>query len=259
MTATDDLRARVREEIIANPLEGAGGDPFPEDGSGFFGPFVRESPQTALAFHRYLKALEDASTLEVRLLHLIWMGVDAVVTHLFDVGAQMHARAALDHGATVEQLFEVLCIASAVSNRSCEQMVPMLAEELARAGHPAGPAPLSDEQQAAKDRFIARNGYWTDAMELSLAVLPDYYPKVLELHSLSSDSALTPIERALVFFALSASPPILDVEGARRHDRRALELGADPDDVRSALQSCASLGVHSFAVGVGIAGAISSS
>jgi len=251
VSAKDDLRAQVRAEIIATPVEGVGNDPFPADGSGFYEPFVRDSPETAIAFHRYLRALEDSSTLDVRLLHLIWMGVDALVTHLFEPGAKAHARAAVAHGATSQQLFEVLCIACAVSNRTCELMVPMLAEELERAGHARTASSLTAEQLDVKDRFIARDGYWTDAMELSMLLLPEYFPKMLELgHSLVGDSALQPVERALVFFSLSASPPILDAEGARRHVRRALELGATPDDVRSALQANAGLGAHAFAVGV---------
>ena len=53
-----------------------------------------------------------------------------------------------------------------------------------------------------------------------------------------------------MFVGLSSSPPILDVEGARRHVRRALELGAPPADILSAFQLNAGLGAHAFAVGV---------
>ena len=251
MADSQDLRAEVRREIIATPVEGVGNDPFPADGSGFYEPFVRDAPATAIAFHRYLRALEGSSTLDVRLLHLIWMGVDALVTHLFAPGAQAHARAALDHGATTEELFEVLSIACAVSNRSCELMAPMLAEELARAGHTVDDGPTTVAQQAIKDEFVERNGFWSDAMDLCMRLLPAYFPKMLALgHALESAPVLAPIERALVFVGLSASPPVLDVEGARRHVRRALELGAPPADVLSAFTACAGLGAHAFAVGV---------
>jgi alkylhydroperoxidase/carboxymuconolactone decarboxylase family protein YurZ len=250
-TSIDELRAAVRAEIIATPAQGVGSDPFPADGSGFYEPFVRDAPATALAFHRCLIALEKSCTLPHRLLHLIWCGVDTLVTHLFPLGAQMHGQAALAHGATPEQLFETLSIACAVSNRTGELIVPVLVEELERAGHPLASAPLSEAQADTKRRFIERNGFWVDAYELAMRTFPDCFHETLELgHALRSEPALAPIDRALVFLGLAASPPIVDVENSRRYARRALELGADPADVRSAVLCCASLGSHAFAMGV---------
>lgn len=253
MTTTDaDLRSKVREEIRATPSSGVSGpDPFPPDGSGFYEPFVRDAPETALSYHRYMGALESRSTLELRLLHLIWAGVDALVTHLFPIGARAHAHLAMQHGATIEQVFEVLCMASAVSNRTCEIMAPVLLEECGRAGVEMPGAEASVYESETKQRLVDRDGVWTDAMDVAMRVFPEYYARTLELgHALRSEPTLSAAERALVFLALTSSPPALDVDRARLYARRALELGASPDDLRSAVQSCAGLGAHAFSLGV---------
>lgn len=60
------------------------------------------------------------------------IAVDASTTHLYEPGTRRHIRAALDLGATQEQVLEVLKLVSILGIHSCNMAVPILAEELAR-------------------------------------------------------------------------------------------------------------------------------
>lgn len=62
---------------------------------------------------------------------LIYLAIDAATTHLYEPGLRLHMRNALDHGATQEEIMEVLQLVSAVGMHSCTMGVPILIEELA--------------------------------------------------------------------------------------------------------------------------------
>ncbi|MFC1962271.1 carboxymuconolactone decarboxylase family protein [Chloroflexota bacterium] len=59
----------------------------------------------------------------------IYIAIDASVTHLFEPGVRSHIRRALDQGATMEELLEVLELISVLGIHSCSIGVPVLAEE----------------------------------------------------------------------------------------------------------------------------------
>ena len=65
---------------------------------------------------------------------LIYIAYDIAATHLYEPGTKLHMRNALDHGATVEQIIEVMDISSVVGIHAVTTAVPILVEELAAAG-----------------------------------------------------------------------------------------------------------------------------
>ena len=97
--------------------------------------------------------------LEPKVKELIYIAVDGAATHLYAPGSRQHIQLALEHGATKEELLEVLQLDSTLGIHACTVGVPILQEELAAAGR-ADPKPLSARQERMKADFTAKRGYW---------------------------------------------------------------------------------------------------
>jgi alkylhydroperoxidase/carboxymuconolactone decarboxylase family protein YurZ len=65
---------------------------------------------------------------------LIYISYDVAATHLYQPGTKLHIRNALDHGATVGQILEVMEIASMIGIQGITSTVPLLVRELADRG-----------------------------------------------------------------------------------------------------------------------------
>lgn len=62
----------------------------------------------------------------------MYIAIDASTTHLYDPGLRVHYRNALRHGATMEEILEVLKLTSLIGIQSCALGAAILEEELAR-------------------------------------------------------------------------------------------------------------------------------
>lgn len=67
-----------------------------------------------------------------KLAELLSIAFDASITHMYAPGTRRHIRAALKHGATMEEVMEVLKICVAEGAQACNLGVAILAEELAK-------------------------------------------------------------------------------------------------------------------------------
>ena len=70
--------------------------------------------------------------LEPKFKELIYVAMDASTTHLYEPGLRVHIRNALGHGATKEEVMEVLELVSAIGIHACTMGVPILIEELGK-------------------------------------------------------------------------------------------------------------------------------
>jgi hypothetical protein len=61
---------------------------------------------------------------------LMAIAVDASCTHLYTPGIRRHIRAACAHGATIEEIMELLKLCGALGVDACELGTPILAQEL---------------------------------------------------------------------------------------------------------------------------------
>ena len=68
-----------------------------------------------------------------KLAELLSIAFDASITHLYAPGTRRHIKAALKHGATMEEIMDVLKICVAQGVQACNLGVPILVEELERA------------------------------------------------------------------------------------------------------------------------------
>lgn len=75
-------------------------------------------------------------TLEPKVKEFIYIAIDAATTHLYEPGLRIHIRNALKYGATKEEIMEVYQLTSVLGMHTCTMGVPVLIDELAKAGQP---------------------------------------------------------------------------------------------------------------------------
>ena len=108
-----------------------------------------------------------------KLVELIGVAINAACTNLNAEGTRRHIRAALDAGASQEEILFVLKCASVMAIHSCSLGAPILLEEAKAAGVQPKPkslaaTPAVDKMKAigqwneAWDPFYALDAAWTD-------------------------------------------------------------------------------------------------
>lgn len=93
---------------------------------------VALAPDFFEAFEDLGAVPREQGAIEPKVRELILIAVDASTTHLWASGVRTHTRAALRHGATVEEIVEVLALTSVLGPQSVTFGVPILLEELAK-------------------------------------------------------------------------------------------------------------------------------
>ncbi len=186
-----------------------------------------------------------------KLVELISLLLNAQCTSLNPDGTRRHIRAALDAGATREEVLYVIECAALGAIHSCSLGAPILLEEAAAAGvstarRPSGePTPFCDRMKAigqwnaAWDPFYELDPVWTD--EFFAAAAPVYARGILPAKELE-----------LLMIAFDASYTHLYAPGTRRHIRGALAAGATAEEIMEVLKLCVVQGVQSCNMAVPI-------
>lgn len=186
-----------------------------------------------------------------KLIELIGVMLNAQCTSLNPDGTRRHIRAALDAGASREEILFVLKCASLGAIHSCSLGAPILLEESRASGAtlPVGVAPGSTpfcdrmraigQWNAAWDPFYALDPVWTD--RFFATGVPVY-----------ASGVMSPKEVELLSIAFDASYTHLYAPGTRRHIKGALEAGATVEEIMEVLKLCVVQGVQSCNMGVPI-------
>jgi alkylhydroperoxidase/carboxymuconolactone decarboxylase family protein YurZ len=183
-------------------------------------------------------------------IELISIAVNAACTNLSAGGTRRHIRAALEAGATRDEILMTLKIASLLSIHTCSLGAPILLEEAKAAGlkpmskEPAA-TPVCDGMKAAGqwntgwDGFFELDPAWTEA--IIAASLPVY-----------TSGIFTPKLAELLSIAVDASITHMYAPGTRRHIHAALKLGATIEEVMEVLKICVAQGIEACNLGVPI-------
>ena len=186
-----------------------------------------------------------------KLVELIGVMLNAQCTSLSPEGTRRHIRAALDAGASREEILFVLKCAALGAIHSCSLGAPLLLEEAESAGaalpddQPAEPTPFCDRMKAigqwnaAWDPFYALDPVWTD--QFFATGVPVYASGVMSAK-----------EVELLSIAFDASYTHLYAPGTRRHIKGALAAGATVAEIMEVLKLCVVQGVQSCNMGVPI-------
>lgn len=191
-----------------------------------------------------------SGVLPPKLVELIGIAINAACTNLNADGIRRHVRAALDAGATRDEILVILKMASVMSIHSCSLGAPILLEEAKSAGarplaRTAAPTPACDRMRAigqwnaAWDPFFDLDPAWTDEFMATGA-------------GIYGSGMLSPKEIELLSIAFDASFTHMYAPGTRRHIRGALKAGATMEEIMDVLKLCVSQGVQALNLGVPI-------
>lgn len=176
-----------------------------------------------------------SGVLEGRFVELVSVALSAACPNLDGQATRRHIRAALDAGATRDQILLVLKCATLLAIHSCSLAAPILLEEAQAAGvEPSArcpPTPACDAMRSA--------GQWNTAWEPFVTLDPAWTEQFSATGAPIYDSkALSAKEVELLSIALDAAYTHMYAPGTRRHIRGALQAG--PASTRSwKFSSCA--------------------
>ncbi|MDP3799227.1 MAG: carboxymuconolactone decarboxylase family protein [Polaromonas sp.] len=201
-----------------------------------------------------LQGVEGGPSLDVQTSELIAFAVRVSVTTLDSVSAQTHAQCALDAGATMEQLHELVLLVSGLGVHTLfegTRLVNRLAVPVASAQGVSTP-PLDEERQRLWDTWIGQDRYW-QGFEREV---PNFLIELLQASPQGFDAffrycavpwtmgKLPPLTKELVSMAVDATPTHRFLPGMRLHLRNAVKLGAGREAVLEVLEIAAAAPAH---------------
>jgi alkylhydroperoxidase/carboxymuconolactone decarboxylase family protein YurZ len=191
-----------------------------------------------------------SGVLSRKLVELICAGLNAACTNLNAGGTRHHIRAALEAGASRDEILLVLKCATVMSIHSCSLGAPILLEEAREVGvhpkpKPPAATPFSDKLKTvgqwntAWDPFVALDPVWAD--EFMASGISIYASGVMSAKDIE-----------LISIAFDASFTHMYAPGTRRHIKGALKAGASMEEIMEVLKLCAAQGIQACNLGVPI-------
>lgn len=175
----------------------------------------------------------------------MYIAVDAAATHLYVPGIREHIAAALRHGATVQEIMEVLELTSTLGIHAMNIGVPILVEVLVEKGLRTGPADLTPYQDEVKADFTRTRGYWHAFWDDMLELDPELFAAYTEFSSVPwRTGTLSPKVREFVYIAFDTAATHLYVKGLKLHIENAIGYGATPQEILEIMEIASVLGMQ---------------
>jgi alkylhydroperoxidase/carboxymuconolactone decarboxylase family protein YurZ len=233
---SDAGRARIKDYFVAE--------------RGYWRPWtetmLQANPAFVQQYARYAGYPARSGPLSARMVELIYVGLDASASHLFESGLRTHVKRALEAGATPADVFDVLHLVAVQGVASACQAAAIV-EELSAA---AGPPPLDAALQARIGRLGASHAL---ALEPMARMDPGYAGVLLDfLEQGRPGTGLAPTERSLVQLALHACFTAFNPAAVREIVATALAQGLQRAELLQAIQLGAHLAVHGSALGADV-------
>jgi alkylhydroperoxidase/carboxymuconolactone decarboxylase family protein YurZ len=192
-----------------------------------------------------------SGVLPLKLVELISILLNAACTNLNSEGTRRHIRAALEAGATREEILWVLKSAALAAIHSCSLGAPILLEEAKATGAKPSqrgggePTPFCDKMREigqwnpAWDSFFELDPVWTD----------QYFASTIFVYQ---SGLFSTKEVELMSIAFDASYTHMYAPGTRRHIKGALKAGATMEEIMEVLKLCVAQGMQSCNLGIPI-------
>ncbi len=208
----------------------------------------------------FMKAYSDFSSvpwkknhLDAKTKELMYITVDANATHMYLPGVRAHIKKALEFGATVDEIMEVLELAATLGIHAMNIGVPILVEVLTEKGLRSGPAPLTEYQEQLKADFTKTRGYWHSFWDEMLELDPEAFAAYTEFSSVPwRQGSLSPKVKEFVYIAFDTAATHLYVKGLKLHIENAIDYGATPQEILEIMEIASTLGVHAVTSGATI-------
>lgn len=245
MAELNDYQKKLKAEFIEN--------------RGYWFPFWQQvlemNPEFFEAYCNFSSVPWKTGPLEPKVKEMIYIAMDIATTHLYLPGTRIHMANALKHGATKEELIEVLQIVSVLGIHSMTEGLPILIDELKNAGKgdELDAIELDERALAHKQEFIDNRGYWMPIWESLLKLSPDFFKAYLDLSSVPwRTGVLEPKVKELIYVAIDIATTHLFLSGTRIHMRNALKHGATQEEIMEVIALVSICGMHSATEGVPI-------
>ena len=209
-------------------------------------------------FGDYLELAEVAygtGGLDPKTREFVLIAACASVTHLNRAAVAGHVDGAIRHGATRQELLEVLQITSVLGIHAFSEGAPLLIDELSRDENGAhdDAFPRGERYEQIKSDFTEKRGYWDEILDAMVRASPGF---VNGYATFSSGpwrrGTLDPMTRELLYVAIDSSTTHLYNAGTRIHARNALRYGATPEQLVQVFQLVSLIGMQSFTMGAPI-------
>lgn len=172
---------------------------------------------------------------------LAHFAVRSSVTTLDLAGARTWAATALDAGATVDQLQEVLTLVSGLGVHTLMEGSRDLADLLADRGEQ--PPPADEHQTELRERLLGGAPYWDDFeryvpgfLDSLLRLSPEAFEGFITYGAIPSRTRyLRPVVKEIISIAVDALPNHRYLPGLRLHLANALRLGAGRSEILEAV------------------------
>ena len=178
-----------------------------------------------------------AGVLPVKWIELICIALNAACTHRNQTGVRRHIRAALDAGATGEEIRETFKGVSVLGIHSVAVTLPILFEEADRAGVQPAPRPARTVDTPVIDQFKA-TGQFNPDWEAIYQLDPEWLEQFLAMGADLYGGVLPPKLVELMAIAVDASCTHLYTPGIGRHVNGAFAQGATIEEIMEVLKLC---------------------
>ena len=192
-----------------------------------------------------------AGILPVKWIELICVALNAACTHRNEPGVRRHVRAALDAGATRDEIVDTLKGVSVLGIHSVAVALPILLEEAAEAGVQPTPRQVDHISTPVIDNLKAAglfNQAWNAIDQLDPQWLEEFLAMGADMYSGVLPAKLV----ELMAIGVDASCTHLYTPGIRRHIQGALGQGASIEEIMEVLKLCGALGVNACELGAPI-------
>ena len=185
-----------------------------------------------------------------KLVELIGVGINAACTNLNPDGTRRHIRAALEAGATRDEILFVLKCASVMAIHSCSLGAPILLEEAKAAGKQAEAKPVTSTRACDRMKVI---GQWNTAWDPFYQLDPLWTDEFMATGAgIYGSGVMSAKDTELLSIAFDASYTHMYAPGTRRHICNALQAGATMEEIMEVLKLCVVQGVQACNLGVPI-------
>jgi alkylhydroperoxidase/carboxymuconolactone decarboxylase family protein YurZ len=191
-----------------------------------------------------------SGVLSSKLVELVGVALNAACTNLNPEGTRRHVRAALEAGATRDEILFVLKCAAVMSIHSCSLGAPILLEEAKAAGTQPAPKPAATTPACDKMKAI---GQWNTAWDPFYELDPVWTDEFMATGAgIYGSRVMTAKDVELLSIALDASFTHMYAPGVRRHIKAALKAGATVAEIMDVLKLCVAQGAAACNLGVPI-------
>lgn len=184
----------------------------------------------------YLKVNTNPWTngvLDIKTIELMCVGLNAACTNLQPEPTRRHIRAALQAGATRNEILLVIEGAAFMAIHSCSLGAPMLLEE----GKAAGKTPTVKKVATPSADMMRSKGLWNTAWDPFFDLDPLWTDQFFAaVGGIYDGKTLQPKFVELLSIALDASITHMYAPGTRRHIKAALAIGATIEEIMETLK-----------------------